>query len=50
MRTVSLTTMDYSVLFVVVVVIVVILLFDSLMWWIKFLWFCLILGYCEMII
>jgi len=40
--------MDYNVLFVVVVVIVVILLFESLMWGIKFLWFYLILGFCEM--
>jgi len=48
MKILSLTSMDYSVLFVVVVVIVFILLFESLMWWIKFLWLYHILGFCEM--
>jgi len=48
MKTLSLTAMDYSVLFVVVVVIVVIILFKSFMWLIKFLWFCHIFGFYEM--
>jgi hypothetical protein len=46
MQTLNLTSMEYSVLFVLVVV-VIIVLFESLKWWIKFCGFVISWGCYE---